>query len=237
MRYRIIGSEEADSTQGLIPDDLEAVTIGKRLGPSGIEDITMLFPRVESMSVEETLDHIANLSEGLRGFWTQAEGWAPVEAAQLLSRSRIDWQVSLARCLRLWVKSPPPESESGSLILGWANLGALVEGTMKLYLSVWYADYKEDLDAIRRKGDLVDPDDLQLEMLRQYFNKRKLWTETWDAWVLRIQQRRNAIHAYKDREIGSLAELIGDVRQYLRFLRYINGRLPYPDFEVYAPRE
>jgi len=53
---------------------------------------------------------------------------------------------------------------------------------------------------------------------------------------MRIQQRRNAIHAYKDREIGNHDEFLLDVKTYLKFLRYINERLPYPD-DIYIPRE
>ncbi len=48
--------------------------------------------------------------------------------------------------------------------------------------------------------------------------------------------RRNAIHAHKDRDIGTHDEFQNDVRNYLNFLRYINSRLPYPD-DVYTPQE
>jgi len=71
--------------------------------------------------------------------------------------------------------------------------------------------------------------------MRQFF-KKKIWDEDWDKWVEHIQQRRNAIHAYKHRDIGSHDEFLSDIRIYLRFLRYINYRLPYPDNE-WMPRE
>ena len=107
---------------------------------------------------------------------------------------------------------------------------------MKLFLSVWYETYKDDEDyVVMRRGELQDPDRLQLEPMRQYF-KKKIWDDTWDKWVQRVQQRRNAIHAYKDRDIGTHSELLDDIRKYLVFLRYINIRLPYPD-EMYIPRE
>ena len=51
-----------------------------------------------------------------------------------------------------------------------------------------------------------------------------------------IQQRRNAIHAFKDRDIGTKEEFTNNIRIYLNILRYINYRLPYPD-DIYAPRE
>lgn len=191
---------------------------------------------IEHMPIEEVMARIETLSDGLRNFWSKAKGWAPIEAAHLLSKSRLDWQVSLTACLRKWIDKPSEKEASGSLILAWANLGSLVEGTLKLFLSVYYKDYKNDIDAIKKKGELQDPDVLQLESLRQFF-KKKIWNkEPWDNWIQKIQQRRNAIHAYKDRDIGTHDEFLDDVRDYLNFLRYINSRLPYPD-DVYIPQE
>jgi hypothetical protein len=196
---------------------------------------------VEQMPIDEVVNRIVTLNEDIRRFWTKAEGWAPIEAAQLLSKSRLDWQVSLSRCLKIWLVEPSPDAESGRLILAWADLGSQVEGTMKLFLSVWYKDYKNDVKAIKKKGegDLIDPDSLQLEPMRQFF-KERIWRnedKDWDAWILKIQQRRNAVHAYKSRDIGTFDEFLVDVRRYLNFLRYINDRLPYPDDEIYKPRE
>ncbi len=189
----------------------------------------------EKISIDEVVDRIVTLNNGLRQFWTKANGWAPIEAAQLLSKSRIDWQVSLSACLKIWLVEPLPDNESGRLILAWANLGSLVEGTMKLFLSVWYKDYNNDVEAIKKKEKLIDPDGLQLEPMRQFFRKR-IWGEDWDMWIQHIQQRRNAIHAYKSRDIGTFDEFFADVRRYLKFLRYINSKLPYPD-GMYIPRE
>lgn len=193
-------------------------------------------PRPTEIPIEQVIQRIIKLNDGLRKFWGEVEGWAPLEAAHLLSRSRLDWQVSLSHCLRMWAEEPTLENRDGYLILGWANLGSLVEGTMKLFLSVWYETYRNDEDcAIMRRGELQDPDGLQLEPMRQYFRKR-IWDDVWDRWIQHIQHRRNAIHAYKDREIGTHSELLNAIQRYLEFLRYINIRLPYPD-EVYVPQE
>lgn len=99
------------------------------------------------------------------------------------------------------------ENESGRLILAWANLGSLVEGTMKLFLSIFYKDYKDDIDTIRKGDKLIDPDVLDLERMRHFFKKR-IWDENykWDEWVLHVQHRRNAIHTYRNREIGTFEE-------------------------------
>ncbi len=189
----------------------------------------------EKMSIDEVINRIVTLNDGLRRFWTNADGWAPIEAAQLLSKSRLDLQVSLSICLKIWLSEPFPEDKSGRLILAWTNLGSLVEGTMKLFLSVFYEGYKSDVEAIKKKGKLINPDSLQLESMRQFFRKR-IWGEDWDDWIRHIQQRRNAIHAYKSKDIGTSEEFFADVRKYLEFLRYINSRLPYPE-DMFMPRE
>ena len=170
-------------------------------------------PDPNNMSVDEVIERIIKLNEGLRKFWGRAEGWAPLEAAELLSNSCLDRQVSLSHCLKLWISCAKPELEDGHLILAWANLGSLLEGSMKLFLSAWYKTYISDIDAIKRKGKLQDPDGLQLEPLRQFF-KMRIWDETFDAYIQTIQQRRNAIHAFKDRNIGTKEEFSNNICNY-----------------------
>ena len=185
-------------------------------------------------SHDELCDRIEKLTTRMMDFWKSAHGWAPIEAAGLLSKSMLEWQASLSSSLRLWLCS----SSDGDLILAWANIGALVEGQMKLFLSVWYNDYSADSDAIRdQRGRLQDPDGSTIEPLRQFFVKR-IWTvgSDWNLYVQLIQQRRNAIHAFKARDIGSFDEWKEELRWHLSFVRYINGSLPYPD-GIYEPRE
>jgi hypothetical protein len=185
------------------------------------------------LSIDAVVNRIVERNKRIRGFWSNAHGWAPSAAAQLLSNSRLDWQVSLSRCLHLWTKPLIEPEASGRLILGYANLGSLVEGTMKLFLAVYYKDYRSDADAIRekKKGNLQDPDSLRFEALRQFLQKKKIWKKSWDAWLSRIQQHRNAIHSFKNRDIGTQKELLNDIRKYLEFLENVDDRLPYPDSE------
>jgi hypothetical protein len=191
---------------------------------------------LDIMPISEVVSRIVSLNEGLRDFWSDAVGWAPIDAAHLLSKSRLDWQVSLSKCLNLWLEKCNADEEDGRLILAWTNLGSLTEGSLKLFLSVWYRDYRNDVDAIKRKGQPREPDYLTLEPMRQFF-KKKIWDNSWDKWIEYIQHRRNAIHAFKDRDLGTFDGFYSDVRIYLRLLRYINYRLPYPDNETYRPRE
>jgi len=184
------------------------------------------------LTAAETVAAIADKNRRIADFWERAHGWAPIEAAQLLSAARLDWQVELSHTLAKWLEPPDAATANAELILAWANLGALVEGTMKWFLSVYYRDYKQDVDALRdRLGDIRTPDSLSLEPLRVFY-QRRIWTDEtdhWDAWVLHIQQRRNAIHAFRERDLGDHDEFVDDVSTYWDFLMELDGRVPYPD--------
>lgn len=189
------------------------------------------------MELPEVVERIITLTKGMCQFWSKADGWAPFDAADILNRSRLDWHDSLTEYLKNWIIKDYDESDFGSLILAWVNIGSVVEGTLKLSLSVFYEDYLNDNDKITYNGIVQDPDGLKFDKLRIFCNG-KLWDEssTWNGWVLHIQQKRNVIHAFKDREIGTFSEFKNDLKEYLKFLRMINDRLPYPD-DVFAPRE
>jgi hypothetical protein len=190
---------------------------------------------IDIPSPAEAARKISGLVGWMMDFWKDAHGWAPTEAASLLSKSMLEWQKSLAASLSKWTGA----LTDGELILAWANVGAVVEGQLKLFLSIYYADYSRNLDsAVKDKnGKLKDPDGLMLEPLRQFFRKN-IWTDgdTWDVWILLVQSRRNAIHAFEAKTIGNAAELHETIRTLLAFVRMINSRLPYPD-DVYIPTE
>jgi hypothetical protein len=128
-------------------------------------------------------------------------------------------------------------TSDGDLILAWANLGSLVEGAMKLHLSVFYKDYLADPDAVVLKGKIQDPDGLMLERLKHFFAK-KFWPADSPhlAYVEMVQTRRNAIHAFKASELRTFADFRNAIRRHLELLRAINNMLPYPD-DIYQPRE
>jgi len=192
------------------------------------------------MPITEVISRISTKNDGIRNFWSDTHGWAPAEAAELLSNARLDRQVSLSSCLGLWSDEQEPGRRDGALILGWANLGALVEGTMKWFLCVYREDYPEDGTAFRRKGKLLEPDSLKFDQLRRFFTDH-VWVDSerdkWDQWLAGIRNRRNAIHSYRNHDIGDFDVLHMAYREYLAFLRDVHGRVPpYPD-EAQEPYE
>jgi len=110
-------------------------------------------------------------------------------------------------------------------------------------LSVWYETYKSDIENLKKanaydhaKQSALSPDGLVLEKLRNYCKNKGLLGANGDSLIELVQQRRNAIHAFKDRPIGDGIEFNKATRGYLVLLRDVNARLPYPD-EMYEPRE
>lgn len=178
---------------------------------------------MEHIDIRNVVDEVVLLNQKIGSFWRNSCGWAPAEAAELLGRARLDRQVALSHTLMLWVepeaKEGAPDLE-GRLILGWANIGALVEGSLSWYLCVYYEDFRKSLPDKK-------PDDKMLADLNDFYKKHV--SETWWDWIDTVRRRRNAIHVFKDRDVGSLAELEVGVRQYLYFLKELDESVPYPD--------
>ena len=184
----------------------------------------------------EVVEKIISLNAKLSAFWASAHGWAPEDAANLLSKSRLDWQVSLSKTLHLWIDRDP--MTDGDLILAWANLGALLEGTLKLFFSIYYSDFQADIAALKtanaydhKKKTHKEPDGLTLEILRRYTIHKNLFEEVHREMFQLVQSRRNAIHAYKDRDLGSVTEFRDSVRGYMKFLTEVDFSVPYPDYQ------
>jgi hypothetical protein len=193
------------------------------------------------ISIDEAINRIVKLNSELADFWGNSAGWASIEAAGLLAKSKLDWQVSLSKTLSLWIANH--ELTPGELILAWANLGSLVEGTLKTFLSVWYRDYISDIEGLKKanayhhtKKEPKEPDGLTLGPLFQYFAHKKLLTAKSLALIELAHKRRNVIHAFQDKEIGNAADFRNAVFAYLDLVREVNLGLPYPG-GVFEPRE
>ncbi len=116
---------------------------------------------------------------------------------------------------------------SGELLLARANLGALIEGWLRLFYCIYYEDYRRN--PVKRNNKMVPPNCLTLEQGKQ-FSRDILWPKSseWDKWVEKAQHKRNAIHAFNHRDIGTPQEFIDDVAALSQFVDLVDSRLPYP---------
>lgn len=58
---------------------------------------------IYNMSIDEVVERIINLSEGMYKFWSESDGWAPLNASNILNKSRLDYQLSLTLYLNNWI--------------------------------------------------------------------------------------------------------------------------------------
>jgi hypothetical protein len=179
--------------------------------------------------VDDAINDIIKINTNIYELWGNG-GWAPPDAAEVLRQSRLDWQVSLSKTLLKWIKTPPEDEHDASLILAWANLGALVEGTMKWFLCVFYDDYSRN--PVKRKDKMREPGDLFFHALTEFFEKT-VWIERqknqWKPFVDLVRERRNAIHAYQSRSIGDFDEFRDAVMTYRSFLIDHDKQVPCPE--------
>lgn len=189
-----------------------------------------IFDEERNKEVREAIEEIPNIYQDHSFFWNNASGWTPEEADEILAKSRLDWLHSLSEALYIWTETYRTLSNNdGKLILAWANLGALLEGGLKLFFSVHYLDYKNSSNHIKdREGNLKEPDTLQLEQIKIIIQKDKIFDKQWINFISLIQIRRNAIHAYKSRDIGNWKEFFNSVEILRDFTKVIKNRLPYP---------
>lgn len=177
--------------------------------------------------MDALIESIKHKSHETFSFWeNSSKGWAPASAANKLSAARLDWLSELTDCLEIW-EDKGLLLTNGELLLACANLGALVEGWLKLFYCVYYEDYLKN--PLTQKGQLIEPNDMSFEKLKQ-FSRGKLWdpSSDWDNWIDKIQKKRNAIHAFNSRDIETAIEFLDDLSKYDEFIDEVDGRLPYP---------
>lgn len=176
---------------------------------------------------ESILQQIQALTRDITDSWGESRGIAPDSVADKMDSAMFRWINDLTDTLGIWIDKGLAMSD-GELILAQTNLGSLVEFWLRFFYCVYYEDYIRS--PRMKQGKPLDPDDrdMSFDYLRQY-GVGTLWDNRNDplhVWVEKIQHRRNAIHAFKYREIGSPADFLLDIEQYLGFIEAISNRLP-----------
>lgn len=180
------------------------------------------------ITLNDLIEKIKHKSHEVFDFWeTSSFGWAPNSVVNKLSAARLDWLKELTDCLDIW-ENKLPILTNGELLLACVNLGALVEGWLKLFYCVYYEDYSRN--PMKQKGQQIEPNDMSFERLKQ-FSRGILWPQSsdWDKWIEKIQKKRNAIHAFNNRDIETSDEFIDDILKYDEFINIVDSRLPYPN--------
>ena len=190
----------------------------------------------DTIDLESAISEIIASNERIQKFWTEeASGWSPTATADMLENSSMDRLVSLSHSLRLWTDPCADEDREGRLILAWANLGILVEGSMTWFLCVFESDYAKQPMKTRTGFDLR-PNRLRFEEMCRFFSEH-VWIDSqraeWDDWLAKVRSFRNAVHAFIHRDIGNWNDRQDAVVRYHAFIGELDGRVPYPEATDY----
>ena len=157
--------------------------------------------------------------------WKESYGIASNEAYFKIDKAMLNWHIELTNTLEIWLNKGLDMTD-GELILAYANLGAVVESWLKFFYSVYYDDYCKNPIIIKNK--MVEPEGMKFEMLKN-FSVEKLWNNKESEgyiWVDSIQHKRNAIHSFKFREIGTPATFVDDIEHLYDFVDDVLLHLP-----------
>ena len=159
--------------------------------------------------------------------WKDVHGIAPDNAAKKLDIAMLDWQSELTKTLKIWIDKGL-DMTVGELILARANLGAVVESWLRFFYCVFYDDYINQ-PMKNKKGQILEPEkDMGFEDLKK-FSTGILWDDEKSKdylWVDSIQKKRNAIHSFTYKDIGSPLDFLLDVDYLCEFVDMILNHVP-----------
>ena len=159
--------------------------------------------------------------------WKDVHGIAPDNAAKKLDIAMLDWQSELTKTLKIWIDKGL-DMTVGELILARANLGAVVESWLRFFYCVFYDDYINQ-PMKNKKGQILEPEnDMRFEDLKK-FSTGILWDDEKSKdylWVDSIQKKRNAIHSFTYKDIGTPLDFLLDVDYLCEFVDMILTHLP-----------
>lgn len=189
--------------------------------------------KYKDADLSEVISQIIKVNKHLSDFWGNgAVGWAPDEVSDLLSKARMDRMISFSYRLNDILRTVDDEEAEAQLITSWATLGALIEGALALFFTVWRNDYVSNGPRKDKKDKAIEPHKLTFDQLKSLMLEHELIDRDSHDWINKLQQYRNVIHFFRDKEIGSKEDLHNSVKHYLALLEFIDDCLPYPD-EMY----
>ena len=152
--------------------------------------------------------------------WQHIDGIAPPSVEDKFAKAMLKWLGGLTDTLDLWINKVDNMTE-GELILARVNLGALVECWLKMFYCAYYEDYLNEPKQKMKKGKVivVEPEKLSFEELK-LFGIDKLYNKNSDRynWIDSVQDKRNSVHLFQYRDIGTPEIFVDDVIKYCQFV-------------------
>lgn len=178
------------------------------------------------MDKRECYGELVKLTNNSALIWKEARGIAPDSAADKLDKAMLNWQSELTKTLEIWIDKGL-NMTTGELILARANLGAVVESWLKFFYCVYYEDYCKN-PITNNQGKMIEPEKATFDKLKEFSNG-KLWDNDKSpdyVWVNLVQYKRNSIHSFKYRDIGTPQDFLDDVDYLYNFVDNVLSHLP-----------
>lgn len=178
------------------------------------------------MPKRERYEVLTILTNNAALIWKEARGITSDAAADKLDDAMLEWQSELTKTLKIWIDKGLSIT-IGELILARANLGAVVESWLKFFYCVYYEDYCKS-PITNNKGKMIEPEKASFDNLKEFSNG-KLWDDASSseyAWVDSVQHKRNAIHSFRYRDIGTQQDFLDDVDHLYDFVDNVLSHFP-----------
>lgn len=196
---------------------------------------TVDLDKFDSFSLIDVISKVIYLNTKLSNFWGKGvDGWSPDEVTELFSETRMERVVSFSHRLEDALRDVSQSEEEAHLISSWVTLGALIESSLALFFTIYRNDYVKN-GPRKKDGKITEPTKLSFHELKSVMLQHGLIDQKSHDWVENVQQFRNVIHIFRDKNIGTRDDLVKSIKRYLALLEFINHSLPYPD-EMYSPR-
>jgi hypothetical protein len=165
-------------------------------------------------------------------FWPNSGGWGTEEISEMFEQRSMDRLVSMAQSLRHWGDRLEVNATEGELILAWVNLGALVEGALKLFFCVYYNDWNNDPDAPAYKNEKRMQIDTFFDKLIQFHLEKSEGADR--NFLENIRDQRNLIHPLKVGFVFGVEAFRESLALSANLFLSVEGRLPYPtEYPIY----
>lgn len=178
------------------------------------------------MSIESCFEILKNKTESTCLMWKDVHGYAPDKVANILDSAMLEWQIELTDALEIWIDKGL-NMTNGELILARVNLGAVVESWLRFFYTIYREEY--DKDPVKRKNKNLSPENtLTFDDMVNY-STGILWDDETSEdyrWLNSIRNKRNAIHAFMYRDIGTPTDFLNDIVYMCHFVELLCDRFP-----------
>ncbi|MBP3854801.1 MAG: hypothetical protein IK990_04180 [Ruminiclostridium sp.] len=159
--------------------------------------------------------------------WNDIHGIAPAGTAIIMDKAMLNWLTKLTNTLEIWINKGE-NMTTGELLLARVNLGSIVEFWLRHFYTAYHEDYMKNPIRDKKQRIKAPEKDLSFEELKK-LSTGILWDDEKDnmyKWVDSVQHKRNAVHSYLYKEIGTVSDFLNDINTLRSFIELIERRLP-----------